>query len=72
MIEVAGCKTRMHPKWQGIKLHKWMNPWFFTSIIINLAILWKGPKTDIWQLYMLSHKDKGRETKTSVSAGHIS
>ena len=45
--------------------------WCPNVLIINQAISRAGPKTDVWQFYVLPHTRQSGETMTSVSAGHI-
>ena len=45
--------------------------WFLNILVHNLAISRTGPKTDVWQFYVLPHMRQSWETMTSVSTGHI-
>ena len=44
----------------------------FRSVLVNNWVISRtGPKTDVWQFYVLPHMRQSRRTMTSVSAGHI-
>ena len=45
--------------------------WFSNVLVNNKTISRTGPKTDVWQFYVLPHTRQSGETMTSVSAGHI-
>ena len=45
--------------------------WFPNVLVNNKAISRTGPKTDVWQFYVLPRTKPSWETMTSISAGQI-
>ena len=44
--------------------------WFLNVLVSKYAISRTGPKTDVWQFYVLPHTRQSGKTMTPVSAGH--